>query len=48
MSAVETLEDRIGYHFKDPQLLTTALTHSSCINEHPETNVSGSMRVFVL
>ncbi len=28
------LEDRIGYHFKNKELLTQALTHSSYINEH--------------
>ena len=27
------LEDRLGYHFKNPQYLTTALTHSSYANE---------------
>ena len=27
-------EDRIGYHFKNPELLKTALTHSSYANEH--------------
>jgi ribonuclease-3 len=29
----ETLESRIGYHFKDDTLLETALTHSSYANE---------------
>lgn len=29
----ETLESRIGYHFKDHTLLETALTHSSYANE---------------
>ena len=37
----ETLESRIGYHFKDPRLLQTALTHSSYANErHAEGAVS--------
>lgn len=27
------LEEKIGYHFKNPQYLTTALTHSSYANE---------------
>ena len=29
----ETLESRIGYHFKDHKLLETAMTHSSYANE---------------
>lgn len=29
-----TVEDAIGYHFADPVLLTTALTHSSYAAEH--------------
>ncbi len=28
------LEELLGYHFKDPSLLTTALTHRSFVNEH--------------
>ena len=37
----ETLESRIGYHFKDPALLQTALTHSSYANEkHAADTVS--------
>ena len=28
------LEDKIGYHFSHPELLQTALTHSSYANEH--------------
>ncbi|MBQ9662487.1 MAG: ribonuclease III [Oscillospiraceae bacterium] len=32
---MEQLEERIEYHFKDPSLLKTALTHSSYVNEHP-------------
>ncbi|MCI2046599.1 MAG: ribonuclease III [Faecalibacterium sp.] len=31
------LEEIIGYHFKDPQLLLTALTHTSFANESRET-----------
>ncbi|MBQ8340829.1 MAG: ribonuclease III [Clostridia bacterium] len=31
---LNTLETRLGYHFKDPSLLQTALTHSSFANEH--------------
>jgi ribonuclease III len=29
LSAAETLEERIGYRFKNPKLLSSALTHSS-------------------
>lgn len=33
---MRTLEEKIGYHFKDRRLLKTALTHSSYANEeHP-------------
>lgn len=41
MAALEQakLEARIGYHFKAPELLTKALTHSSYVNE------SGARRV---
>ena len=28
------LEEKIGYHFQNPELLQTALTHSSYANEH--------------
>ena len=31
---MEKLEEKIGYHFQDRKLLTTALTHSSYANEH--------------
>ena len=31
---MNSLEERIGYRFKDPELLKHALTHSSYINEH--------------
>ena len=33
-SRLETLEDNIGYHFKNKKLLSLALTHSSYANEH--------------
>lgn len=32
---METLEAKLGYTFRDKQLLETALTHSSYANEHP-------------
>ena len=28
-----TLEEKLGYEFRDPALLENALTHSSCANE---------------
>ena len=34
MNNFNKLEDIIGYHFKDKELLKTALTHSSYANEH--------------
>ena len=33
MDMTEDIEKRTGYHFNDPQLLVTALTHSSYANE---------------
>ncbi|MBQ7702952.1 MAG: ribonuclease III [Firmicutes bacterium] len=35
-SRFEEIQNRIGYRFKDPSLLVTALTHSSYRKEHPE------------
>ena len=32
---VAELERRLGYRFRDPQLLEQALTHASYANEHP-------------
>ena len=32
---VAELERRLGYQFRDPQLLEQALTHASYTNEHP-------------
>ena len=29
------LEERVGYHFRDPELLARALTHPSYAHEHP-------------
>ena len=31
---MKELEEKLQYHFRDPSLLRTALTHSSYINEH--------------
>ncbi len=37
-SDLDFCEERIGYKFKNRQLLKTALTHSSCANTHIESN----------
>ena len=37
-SDVAACEEKIGYRFKNRQLLVTALTHSSCANTHLESN----------
>lgn len=34
MENLERLQEAVGYHFKDPDLLIHALRHSSYINEH--------------
>lgn len=34
-STVDTLEERLGYRFADPDLLRTALSHRSWCSEHP-------------
>lgn len=35
LDPVEALEERLGYRFRDRDLLIRALTHSSYANEHP-------------
>jgi ribonuclease-3 len=35
-NALSTLQERIGYTFKDPRLLEQAITHRSYLNEHPD------------
>lgn len=39
-SLLESLEERIGYKFKDRLLLDRALTHKSFVYEHPHLNLS--------
>jgi ribonuclease-3 len=34
-----------GYHFRDPTLLVTALTHSSYLHEHPEQEIEDFERL---
>lgn len=40
------LQDNIEYHFKDPNLLATALTHRSCLNE-PDVKESNERLEFL-
>ncbi|MDX9955768.1 MAG: ribonuclease III [Anaerolineae bacterium] len=35
-AVLSTVQDRLGYNFQRPQLLTLALTHPSYAHEHPE------------
>lgn len=37
-SSFSSLEEKIGYHFRDPSLLRTAMTHASYTNEKGETS----------
>ena len=45
MTYLEELEDRIGYHFKDRELLLTAVTHTSYANEHRKKNCQHNERL---
>jgi len=38
------LEEELDYHFKDPELLTSALCHSSFVNEQPQGSLSSNER----
>lgn len=42
---MNTLEDKLGYHFKNPRLLENALTHSSYANEHHMGPVGSNERL---
>ncbi len=35
-AALDRLQERFGYRFRDPDLLETALTHRSFVNENPD------------
>ncbi|MCF3648271.1 ribonuclease III [Synoicihabitans lomoniglobus] len=37
-ASIEHLQQRIGYQFRDPSLLTLALTHPSWLQDHPEAS----------
>ena len=39
------LEDKIGYHFKNKELLTVALTHSSYANERKTQHIQYNERL---
>ena len=45
ISNLDSLQQRIGYSFHDPDLLLRALTHSSYVNEHPEREASDNQRL---
>ena len=42
---MKTLEERLGYQFKNRALLENALTHSSYANEHRETGLTSNERL---
>ena len=42
---MKTLEERLGYQFKDRALLENALTHSSYANEHRDEGLSSNERL---
>ena len=44
MKILKGLEKRLGYRFRDLNLLSTALTHSSYVNENQQLSVSNNER----
>lgn len=42
---MKTLEEKLGYHFKNPSLLLNALTHSSYANEHHLGSIRSNERL---
>lgn len=42
---LEELEDKIGYHFKQTELLSQAMTHSSFANEHKRNMMKDNERL---
>ncbi|MCD8007910.1 MAG: ribonuclease III [Clostridiales bacterium] len=42
---MKTLEEKLGYHFRDPSLLENALTHSSYANEHHMGSIHSNERL---
>ena len=45
MEPLHQLEQRLGYQFKDQQLLRAALYHSSYANEHRTMGISSNERL---
>lgn len=45
MRDIKKLQDKLGYSFKNPSLLQTALTHSSFVNETPDPNDASNERL---
>jgi len=43
--ANQGLEAALGYHFNDPELLTSALCHSSFVNEQPQGRLTSNERL---
>ncbi|RQD70356.1 MAG: ribonuclease III [Tindallia sp. MSAO_Bac2] len=44
-NTIKTLQDRIGYHFKDESVLMEALTHSSFANEWKQKRLNNNERL---
>lgn len=42
---MHTLEEKLGYHFRNPQLLKNALLHSSYANEHRHLGMGSNERL---
>ncbi|MGB5219083.1 MAG: ribonuclease III [Smithella sp.] len=45
LNDLNNLEEKLGYVFRDKSLLSTALTHRSYINEHPQLALSDNERL---
>lgn len=45
MIIMEKLEDKLGYHFRNPALLAEALNHSSYANEHRTAHLNSNERL---
>lgn len=43
--SLHELESAIGYRFREPRLLETALTHRSYMNEHPDEEATSNERL---
>jgi ribonuclease III len=45
LKQLTTLQDKLHYDFRNPDLLSTALTHRSYVNENPQLSVSDNERL---